>query len=72
MERKIDVTFELAEGEFRDKLGKAVTLSGLRCEASINNMLGASLNSLQFRLYGMSESNMNRLSTLGIKPGACC
>lgn len=68
-ERKIDLTFELAEGQFGDNLGKSVKISGLACEVSINNMLGASLNSVQLRVYGMTESKMNRLSTLGIKPG---
>jgi len=65
-ERLIDVSFQLAEGEFGDKLGTTVTYSGLRCEAAINNVHGATLNSLQFRVYGMSENVMNQLSTLGV------
>lgn len=69
-ERKIDLTFQLADGQFGGNLGKAFKVSGLRCEVSINNMLGESLNSVQLRVYGMSEAKMNQMSTLGIKPGA--
>ena len=64
--RLIDVSFQLATGEFGQNLGSSVTYSGLRCEASINNVGGAALNSLQFRVYGMKESTMNQLSTLGL------
>ncbi len=69
-ERTIDLTFQLAEGQFGENLGKSVKVSGLRCEVSINNMLGESLNAVQLRVYGMSEARMSQLSTLGIKPGA--
>jgi hypothetical protein len=69
-ERKIDLTFDLAEGQFGGGLGKSAKVSGLRCEVSINNMLGESLNTVQLRVFGMSESRMNQMSTLGIKPGA--
>lgn len=66
--RVIDVAFNLAEGEFGDSLGNEILYSGLRCEASINNIAGDSLNSLQLRVYGMSESVMGKLSTLGMIP----
>lgn len=69
-ERKIDLTFELADGQLYGNLGKSVKVSGLRCEVSINNMLGESLNTVQFRVYGMSETRMSQMATLGIKPGA--
>lgn len=65
--RLIDLSFQLSEDKFGDKLGDTVVYSGLKCEASINNVGGASLNSLQLRVFGMSESSMNKLSTLGLK-----
>ncbi len=64
--RAIDVSFRLADGEFGDGLGNEVLYTGLRCEASINNVAGDSLNSIQFRAYGMSSSVMSKLSTLGL------
>lgn len=64
--RRVDASFKLAAGLFGPTLNDTVTYSGLRCEASINNIAGASLNSLQLRIYGMSESVMSQLSTIGI------
>lgn len=69
LERQINATLVLANGDFGDNLGNTATLIGLRCEVSINNMLGPTLNALQMRIYGMSEGMMNKLSTLGLKPG---
>ena len=65
--REINVEFQIAPDKEGDAFGDSFTYSGLRCEASINNIAGASLNSLQLRVYGMSSVVMNRLSTLGMK-----
>lgn len=64
--RQIDVSFKLHKGTFAGTNSDTKTYSGLRCEASINNTGGASLNSLQFRVYGMSEQTMNDISTFGV------
>lgn len=64
--RLIDVSFQIPEDEFGEGLGNEVMYSGLRAEASINNVAGASLNSIQLRVYGMSEAVMSKLSTLGV------
>jgi hypothetical protein len=63
-ERKIDVTFQLASDQFGSG-GDTVSVSGLRCEALIDNINGISLGSLQLRIYGMHIDDMNKLSTLG-------
>lgn len=65
--RAIDISFLYASDARGGNGGKEITYSGLRCELSINNASGASLNALQLRVYGMSESVMNSLSTLGVR-----
>lgn len=67
LDRKIDVQFQLANGEFGDGLGNSKSYSGLKCEVSINNVGGATMNSLQLRVYGMSADTMHRISTMGLK-----
>lgn len=64
IERKIDVTFELASDQFGGG-GNTVKLTGLRCEATIDNINGVSLGALQLRIYGMVKSDMQKLSNLG-------
>ncbi|KPA87282.1 hypothetical protein PF66_06192 [Pseudomonas asplenii] len=66
LKRDIDVSFKLQKGGFGSGFEDTATYSGLRCEVSVNNVSGASLNSLQMRVYGMQESSMNKLSTLGV------
>lgn len=67
LERNIDVSFQLADDALDGGAGGSFRYTGKRCEASINNVAGASLNSLQFRVYGLPDSVMNKISTLGIK-----
>lgn len=57
--RSIEASFKLTNGLFGKSLNDTVRFSGLRCEASINSVSGASLNSLQLRVYGMSDAVMN-------------
>lgn len=64
IERKIDVTFELATDQF-NATGNTVKLTGLRCTATVDNINGVSLGSLQLRIYGMLKSDMQKLSNLG-------
>ena len=72
--RRLDVTFQL--GGYNDAQGKpipnptfvesnganTVTLSGLRCSASIVHAGGVSQGACDLRVYGMTESLMNQLS----------
>lgn len=63
--RRIDVEFDLGTGNFGDGASDRVTLRGLRVEASIVKVGGVSSNTADCRIYGMSLSDMNKLSTLG-------
>ena len=66
IERKITVTFLLADGAFANG-GSSLEVSGLRCEAQIDNINGVSLGALQLRIHGMRIEDMNSLSLLGKK-----
>lgn len=68
IERKIDVI--VAFGTGADGLGEgvAVTLSGHRVSASVNIAGGAGLGNAQVRIYGLTLSLMNQLSTVGKLP----
>jgi hypothetical protein len=64
--RAIRVTFTLANGTFATG-SNTTTLDGLRCKAKIVNAGGASMPHLSLEVYGMKLSDMNILSTLGMK-----
>ncbi|HFF9119485.1 TPA: hypothetical protein ACGFAU_004522 [Yersinia enterocolitica] len=66
VERKINVEFQLGTGKFGEELGDTVSLSGLRCEAVIENAGGILLSNLHMRIYGMKESDMNQLNAIGL------
>lgn len=77
--RKIDVKFtmgpttnlvtgEVAKPTFTESGTDTVTLTGYRAQATIVKAGGASMGSLQLRLFGLSLSLMNQLSTLGKIP----
>lgn len=66
IERKIDITFELANEQFGSG-GNIVTVSGLRCTAMIDNINGIEAGSLQLRVYGMLQEDMAKCVTLGRK-----
>lgn len=63
--RRIDLTFQLGEGEFGGNGFNTAKVSGLRVGANISKAGGVSMTSLQLRAYGLPLSMMNRLSTLG-------
>lgn len=67
-ERLINVTFTLGEGSFGDTGQNTVKLSGLRISAKIVKAGGPSMSTLQMQVYGMTLSQMNQLSTLGMAP----
>ena len=67
LSRQIDVTFRLASGSFAESGTNTLTLSGLRVIAKIVNAGGASMPALDMKIYGMTLSTMNQLSTLGLE-----
>lgn len=63
--RKIDITFQLGLGKFGEDGYDTLTLKGHRSIANIAIPGGDSMGALQLRIYGLSESVMNRLTTIG-------
>lgn len=65
--RQLTITFRLASGSFADGNGSnTLTLTGVRASAKIQNAGGASMGIMQLSVYGMTLSQMNDLSTLGM------
>jgi hypothetical protein len=62
--RKIDLTFQLGTGAFGDSGFNTVKVSGLRVQAHITKAGGASMGSLDMRVYGLTPMIMNSLSSL--------
>lgn len=68
VERAIDVQFTLAEGMIEGE-NNIVTLLGHRCEAIVSNPGGDNMvGSLQLRIFGMKQQDMNKFSTAGANP----
>lgn len=67
VERKIDVSFTLAQGTFVESGTDTVKLSGLRISSKIVKVGGNSMGSADLTIYGMTFSIMNQLSTLGMR-----
>lgn len=65
--RLLNVTFTLGEGSFGSDGKNTVTLEGLRISAKIVNAGGYSMATLSMRVYGMTKSQMDHLSTLGME-----
>lgn len=65
-QRLINVRFKRARGSFSEG-GNEVLLSGLRVSCSIIKAGGNSMGTAEFKVYGMTLSLMNQLSTLGMK-----
>jgi hypothetical protein len=65
--KRIDVTFIKGTGTFSEDPSNTVKLSGLRASARIIKVGGLSMGQLDLRLWGMTPSKMNDLSTLGVK-----
>jgi hypothetical protein len=66
VERAIDVSITLGEGTLGQTASKAVKLSGLRVKADIHKRGSATMDQGSIRIYGMTPSLMNQLSTLGV------
>lgn len=65
VERRIRLTFLLGQGDFGNDGYNQSTYEGLRVSATVTKNGGVSMSQLSMRVYGMSLSAMNRLSTLG-------
>ncbi|OZI39039.1 hypothetical protein CEG14_05750 [Bordetella genomosp. 1] len=65
VKRRIDVTINLAEGEFGDDLGAAVTLQGYRVQAAVIAYNGDAQSQLQLRIFGLSQDMINKLTVIG-------
>lgn len=65
--RLLSVTFTLGEGSFGTDGSNNVTLEGLRISSKIVKAGGYSMATLNMRVYGMTKSQMDKLSTLGLE-----
>lgn len=65
LRRAIDVKFRLGTGSFGESGANTVEVKGLRVSARIQKNGGVSLSQLSMKVYGLSLSTMNQLSTLG-------
>ena len=66
MKRKVlELTITLGSGDFGEDVGDTVTLSKTRMTADISNPGGESMGMCQLRVYGLEQSLMNKLSTIG-------
>lgn len=63
-EKLIDISFDLATGQFAGGGNKAV-VSGLRVAAEISNRGGAEQSFAELAIYGLDKSLMNQLSNVG-------
>ncbi len=63
--RSIDLRFQLGTGDFGEGGADVVDVVGLRVSANIARVGGATYSTANLRVYGLSRSVMNKLSTLG-------
>ncbi len=70
IQRKIDIVVTYGTGADGLGEGQAVTLTGHRVSANVTIAGGAGLGQAQVRIFGMSLSLMNQLSTVGKFPTA--
>lgn len=63
--RHIDVEFQLGQGSFGGSNQNVVRVTGLQCSATISKAGGWTNSTLDLRIWGLSLSVMNDLSTLG-------
>jgi hypothetical protein len=68
--RFLDATFVLGEGDFGEAGSNTITLSNLRITAHVENAGGRSAGTMSTTIFGMTLSQMNTLSTLGLRASA--
>lgn len=64
-QKLIDLTITLGAGEFGADAGDTVTITQSRIVADITNPGGETMGAAQIRVYGLSQSLMNQLTTIG-------
>lgn len=65
--KRIDVIMRLSNNRtFNDKGNNTITLKGLRVEAQISNAGAIGASSASIKIYGMTQSDMNKLSVIAI------
>lgn len=64
--RRIDLEFQLGQGDFGKEGVDAVRVSGLRVNATVVRSGGAQMSELQMRVFGLPLDVMNRLTILNI------
>lgn len=64
-EKLIELTITLGTGDFGADLGDTVTVSNSRILATLKNPGGETMGSAQIRVYGLSQTLMNKLTTIG-------
>ncbi len=64
--RRIDLEFQLGQGDFGKAGFDTVRVSGLRVSASVTRSGGAQLSELNMRVFGLSLDVMNKLPILNI------
>lgn len=65
--RRINLTFQFGQGAYGEDGFDTVTITGLRCSASITKAGGVSNSELDLRVWGLSLDLMNRLTILNQK-----
>jgi len=66
VQRAIDITVKIGQGDFGEKGFDQITLRGLRVSTHIQKLGFPDFNRAQIAIFGMKLDLMNRLSTLGI------
>lgn len=64
--RRIDLDFQLGQGDFGKTGFDTVRVSGLRVTATVTRSGGAQMSELQMRVFGLPLDVMNRLTILNI------
>ena len=68
VQRAINLTFALGEGNLGESGANAIKLSGLRVTSQITKAGGPSMGTAQLQVFGMTLEQMNQFSTLGQRP----
>lgn len=63
--KRLELTINIGAGEFGEEIASTTVLSGLRMTADIALAGGVSPAACQLRVWGLTESRMNQLTTIG-------
>jgi hypothetical protein len=65
VKRRIDVTITLGTGSFGETIGQTITLTNHRVEMEMHSVGGDAKGECMLAIYGLRESIMNQLTTIG-------